>query len=251
MSVKLIDNEAFYGYRVRRTIEGKLFQEYYSLKKAGKRMTAKLKKAVENEAKARDEQLAEQQKKAKQRSKADRCFTDKGEVKGISFLKKKEKSGNVTPIFQVGIASELEGKIVCTSFSLNAHGVDEAWQKAVEAYCEHKQIKKGTKLYKQILAAMPKVDAASKRKAETKKKAAAKKKPAAKKAVAKKKALAKKKAVAKKKPVAKKAVAKKKAPAKKKVAAKKKPAAKKAVAKKKAPAKKKAAAKKKPAAKKK
>ena len=32
VSVKLLDNEAFYGYRVRRTVNGKLYQEYFSLK---------------------------------------------------------------------------------------------------------------------------------------------------------------------------------------------------------------------------
>ena len=37
MSVKLLDNDAFYGYRVRRTVDAKLYQEYFSLKKNGKR----------------------------------------------------------------------------------------------------------------------------------------------------------------------------------------------------------------------
>jgi len=247
LSVKLIDNDAFYGYRVRRTVDGELFQEYYSLKQGGKRMGPKLRKQVEAEAKKRDEELAEKQKKAKAANKSKRCFHDDGSVRGISFLKKQEKSGNITPIFQVGISSEETGKIVCTSFSANAHGLKGAWEMAVASYCQHKQIKKGTKLYKQILAAMPKVDlsdveAAAKKVAAKKAKVAAKKKPAKKKAAAKKKAPAKKKAVAKK-PAKKKAAAKKKAPAKKKAVAKK-PAKKKAVAKKKAPAKKKAVAKK-------
>lgn len=251
VSVKLIDNEAFYGYRVRRTVDGKLFQEYYSLKKAGKRMGPKLAKAIQAEANERDAKLAEMQKQAKNSHKAERCFHSDGSVKGISFLKKKEKSGNLTPIFQVGIASELDGKIVCTSFSVNAHGLKGAWESAVESYCSHKMIKKGTKLYKQIVAAMPKVDlsdveAAAKKVAAKKK--AAPKKATVKKAAPKKKAAAKKKA-APKKAVAKKAVPKKKAVAKKKaapkkVAAKKKAAPKKAVAKKKATPKKKAAPKK-------
>ena len=38
MSVKLLDNDAFYGYRVRRTVDAELFQEYFSLKSAGKRV---------------------------------------------------------------------------------------------------------------------------------------------------------------------------------------------------------------------
>lgn len=267
---------------MRRTVDGKLYQEYFSLKakneKTGKtkRLAGKDKKAVEQVAIARDEELKTLQAKAKEKNKAQRCFREDGTVKGISFLKKKEKSGNVTPIFQVGIASDVDNKIVCTSFSVNSHGLKGAWERAVESYTHHKNIRKGTKLYKEIMASMPKVSASdleesgkkkpAKKKAATKKKAAAKKKTVAKKkapakkktaakkkTVAKKKAPAKKKAAAKKKTVAKKkAAVKKKAPAKKKTAAKKKAVAKKkAAAKKKAPAKKKAVAKKKPAAKKK
>ena len=265
MSVKLIDNEAFYGYRVRRTVDGKLYQEYFSLKakneKTGKtkRVAGKDKKAVELVAIARDEELKILQAKARDKNKADRSFREDGTVKGISFLKKREKSGNVTPIFQVGIASDVENKIVCTSFSVNSHGLKGAWEKAVESYTYHKNIGKNTKLFKQIMASMPTVDLSDVPAAGTVKKAAAKKAPAKKAAVKKaavKKAPAKKKAAAKKAPakkaLAKKAVAAKKAPAKKaavkktagKKAAAKKAPAKKAVAKK-APAKKKAAGKKK------
>ena len=57
MSVKLLDNEAFYGYRVRRTVDGKLYQEYFSLKKNGKRMGLRLHKQVEKQAIARDQGL--------------------------------------------------------------------------------------------------------------------------------------------------------------------------------------------------
>lgn len=224
MSVKLIDNDAFYGYRVRRTVDGKLFQEYLSLKGGGKRLGPKLRKQVEVQAKLRDEKLLELQKAAKKANKAQRCFHTDGSVRGVSFLKKPEKSGNITPIFQVGISSELTGKIVCTSFSVNAHGIAGAWDKSVESYCSHKKINKGTKLYKKIKAAMPVVDLSDVE--------AAKKKVEAKKA----KASPKKKAVAKKKVVVKKAVQKKvavkKATPKKKVSAKK-PTVKKKAAKKK------------------
>ncbi len=54
MSVKLLDNKAFYGYRVRRTVAGKLYQEYFSLKNGGTRLEGKLKSEVEKQAKARD-----------------------------------------------------------------------------------------------------------------------------------------------------------------------------------------------------
>ena len=38
MSVELLDNPRFFGFRVRRQIDGKTYQEYFSLKANGKRM---------------------------------------------------------------------------------------------------------------------------------------------------------------------------------------------------------------------
>ena len=216
MSVKLLDNDAFFGYRVRRTVDGKLFQEYLSLKKNGKRLTGAARKRVENAANRRDKELAAEQAKAKQANKAERCFNANGSVRGISYLVKTEKSGTKTPIFQVGIASEADGKIICTSYSINAHGKDKAWAMAVETYAQHKGISKASKLYKQLLAAMPKRVASAKKTAKKAAKKVAKK--AAKKKVTKKAA---KKKTAKKvtkkaaKKVAKKKVAKKKAAKKK------------------------------------
>lgn len=155
MSVKLLDNEAFYGYRVRRTVNGKLYQEYFSLKQNGDRLQGRNRKQIEQAALARDAELAQLQDKTREKLKSDRCFNDDGSVRGISYLMKTEKSGAVTPIFQLGIASELEQKIVCTSFSLNAHGSQEAWRRAIDTYAKHKVIRKNTKLYKQLLAAKP------------------------------------------------------------------------------------------------
>ncbi len=155
MSVKLLDNAAFYGYRVRRTVNGKQYQEYFSLKQDGDRLQGRARKAVEQAALQRDNELAELQDKTRERLKADRCFNSDGSIRGISYLMKTEKSGAVTPIFQLGIASELESKIVCTSFSLNAHGSEEAWRKAIDTYARHKVIRKNTKLYRQLLAAKP------------------------------------------------------------------------------------------------
>jgi hypothetical protein len=155
MSVKLLDNEAFYGFRVRRTVDGKLFQEYFSLKEGGVRLVGRARKVVEQNALRRDQELAQLQVKMRERNKAERCFNNDGTVRGISYLLKTEKSGAVTPIFQLGIASDLEQKIVCTSFSLNAHGGEEAWRKAIDTYAKHKVIRKNTKLYKQLLAAKP------------------------------------------------------------------------------------------------
>ncbi|MDB6063229.1 MAG: hypothetical protein JWM78_3332 [Verrucomicrobiaceae bacterium] len=155
MSIKLLDNAAFYGFRVRRTVNGKQFQEYFSLKQDGDRLQGRAKKLVEQAALNRDTELSKLQDKIRERLKPDRCFNDDGSIRGISYLMKTEKSGAVTPIFQLGIASELESKIVCTSFSLNAHGSEEAWRKAVDTYAKHKVIRKNTKLYRQLMAAKP------------------------------------------------------------------------------------------------
>tara|TARA_R110001592_G_scaffold50697_2_gene156669 strand:+ start:6451 stop:6927 length:477 start_codon:yes stop_codon:yes gene_type:complete len=157
VSVKLLDNKAFYGYRVRRTVAGKLYQEYFSLKTGGSRLEGKKKKDIEKEALARDVVLEAQQNRYLDETKEDRCFKSDGTVRGISYLLKTEKSGNLTPIFQVGVASKVENKTVCTSFSLNAHGSDDAWNRAVEAYAKHKTIRKNTKLYQRLLKAMPNV----------------------------------------------------------------------------------------------
>lgn len=156
MSVKLLDNNAFYGYRVRRTVNAELFQEYFSLKKGGKRLNGTTKKKIEKEAANRDDELAISQAKAKRANKAARCFNANGSVRGISYLVKTEKSGTKTPIFQVGIASESDGKIICTSYSINAHDKDLAWKMAVDTFAKHKSIGKSTKLYKELIAAMPK-----------------------------------------------------------------------------------------------
>ena len=156
MSVKLLDNNAFYGYRVRRTVNAELFQEYFSLKKGGKRLNGTTKKKIEKEAANRDDELVISQAKAKRANKAARCFNANGSVRGISYLVKTEKSGTKTPIFQVGIASESDGKIICTSYSINAHGKDLAWKMAVDTFAKHKGIGKATKLYKELIVAMPK-----------------------------------------------------------------------------------------------
>ncbi len=76
MSVKLIDNEAFYGFRVRRTVNGRLYQEYMSLKKGGKRLGPRQTRSVERLAEARDEELRQEQQKSRQRRKPELCFID-------------------------------------------------------------------------------------------------------------------------------------------------------------------------------
>ena len=63
---------------------------------------------------------------------------------------KREKSGTLTPVFQVGVMSRVRMKIVNTTVSIPKHGRVEAWQRAVDFYCEHKNIGKRTKTYKTI-----------------------------------------------------------------------------------------------------
>jgi len=155
VSVKLIDNKAFYGYRTRRTVNGKLYQEYFPLKPNGKKLSQRAAKQVKQQAEARDAELEVLATKDRQARKAERCFRPDGSVRGIGYTVKTEKSGTRTPLFIVGIHSELKNKVCTTSFSINAHGYDGAWQKAVDYFALHKGISKRTKLYKQIEAAKP------------------------------------------------------------------------------------------------
>ena len=78
-----------------------------------------------------------------------------GRVRGILFRMKTEKSGTRTPVFQIGIMSTREDKIVNTTVSINLHGLEGAWQKAVEFYAGHKKIAKRSKAYRELLAAQP------------------------------------------------------------------------------------------------
>ena len=57
MSVELLDNPSFFGFRVRRQIDGKTYQEYFSLKANGKRMRGAARAEVKAAADARDATL--------------------------------------------------------------------------------------------------------------------------------------------------------------------------------------------------
>ena len=72
-------------------------------------------------------------------------FNGKGQVKGILFRMKKERSGRPSPVFQVGVLSRLNEKVVSTTVSINRHGLVGAWQRAVNFYCKHKLVSKRTK----------------------------------------------------------------------------------------------------------
>ena len=155
MSVELLDTTRFHGFRVRRQIAGKTYQEYFSLKSGGKRLRGADRAQVKAKAEARDAALARQQAKAKAQAAEDLLFDTKGKVRGILFRMKTEKSGTRTPVFQIGIMSTKLNKIVNTTVSINLHGVKGAWQKAVDFYAEHKKISRKSATYKKLLRSQP------------------------------------------------------------------------------------------------
>ena len=155
MSVELLDSPRFYGYRVRRQIGGKAYQEYLSLIKDGKRLKGMHRILVKNQAELRDTELKKLQSKNKKKLDKTVKFNGKGQVKGILFRMKKERSGRLSPVFQVGVFSRLDDKVVSTTVSINRHGRVAAWQRAVNFYCEHKLVSKRTKAYEQLISQCP------------------------------------------------------------------------------------------------
>ena len=154
MSVELLDTTRFHGFRVRRQIVGKTYQEYFSLKENGKRLRGAARAKVKAKAEARDVVLARKQSKAKTEV-AQSALFDKGKVRGILFRMKTEKSGTRTPVFQIGIMSTKLNKIVNTTVSINLHGLKGAWQNAVDFYSGHKKVSKKSVLYKKLLKYQP------------------------------------------------------------------------------------------------
>lgn len=155
MSVELLDTTRFFGFRVRRQIAGKTYQEYFSLKKDGKRLRGADRAKIKSKAEARDASLSKLQAKARIEAAEAALFDGKGKVRGILFRMKTEKSGTRTPVFQIGIMSTKLDKIVNTTVSINLHGMKGAWEKAVAFYSEHKKISKRSPIYKKLLRAQP------------------------------------------------------------------------------------------------
>ena len=155
MSVELLDTTRFHGFRVRRQIAGRTYQEYFSLKKDGKRLRGAIRAKVKATAEKRDAVLERKQRKAKSAAAKTAIFDKNGKVRGILFRMKMEKSGTRTPIFQIGIMSSRVGKIVNTTVSINLHGLKGAWQKAVDFYVSHKRISKQSQTYKKLLRLQP------------------------------------------------------------------------------------------------
>lgn len=156
MSVELLDNPRFYGFRVRRQIDGKTYQEYFSLKENSKRLRGAKKAEVKALADVRDAELKTMQQKNRDKNDREIQLDGSGQVKGILCRMKREKSGTLTPVFQVGVMSRVRSKIVNTTVSIPRHGRVDAWQRAVDFYCEHKNISKRTKVYKELIARCPK-----------------------------------------------------------------------------------------------
>lgn len=155
MSVERLDTARFHGFRVRRQISGKTYQEYFSLRKNGKKLTGAEKAKVKALVEKRDLVLERMQVKAKAEAARSAIFSEGEKVRGILFRMKKEKSGALTPVFQIGIMSDRLQKIVNTTVSINRHGLKDAWHRAVDFYAFHKRISKQSVIYKKLLRYRP------------------------------------------------------------------------------------------------
>ncbi|MBV1869938.1 MAG: hypothetical protein KUG76_03440 [Gammaproteobacteria bacterium] len=157
MSVYLIDNDSFFGYRVRRVIGGVPHQHYFSLLGNGKRLKGKERAEVEFSAEKLDLKLEKQQTKARRSRERESIPSNRAGdplgVKGISVRSKRtvrgEKSYSYT-VFQVNCMSKIEGKPICTTFSIDAHGWEGAWLQAVRFYAKHKGLRQYGHLVKRI-----------------------------------------------------------------------------------------------------
>lgn len=155
MSVEYLDTPSFHGFRVRRQIDNKTYQEYFSLKAAGRPMRGAARAKVRRAAEDRDAELASSQRRARERAAREVHFDDRGRVRGILYRRKKEKNGRTTPLLQIGIHSMLEDRLVNTTVSIWSHGLDEAWRRAIDFYARHKKIPTRSRAYRRLLAGKP------------------------------------------------------------------------------------------------
>ena len=156
MTVELLNSRRFLGFRVRRQIDNETYQEYFSLKQGGgglMRGTARAE--VRRQAEDRDAQLAITQRAARERAMRAVHVDADGHVRGILLRWKKGKNGKRSPLFQVGITSLLNGNVVNTTVSINLHGLDEAWRRAVDFYARHRRLLEGSDAYRELLRARP------------------------------------------------------------------------------------------------
>ena len=155
MSVELLNSHRFLGFRVRRQIDNETYQEYFSLKQGGRPMHDAARAEVRRQAEDRDAQLAMNQRAARERALREVQVDADGHVRGIVFRWKKGKNGKRSPLFQVGITSLVDGNVVNTTVSVNRHGLDEAWRRAIDFYARHRRILKGSDAYRELLRARP------------------------------------------------------------------------------------------------
>lgn len=155
MSVEYLDTPSFHGFRVRRQIDNKTYQEYFSLKEGGRRMRGAARARVRQAAEDRDAELASSQRSARVRAARAVHFDDRGRVRGILYRRKKEKNGRTTPLFQISIHSTREQRLVNTTVSIWSHGLDEAWCRAIDFYARHKEIPRHSTAYRRLLAGKP------------------------------------------------------------------------------------------------
>ena len=158
MSVTLIDNDSFYGFRARRHVDGHTEQHYFSLMKNGKRLTGWEKDRVYRTAVAMDRTLERRQDETRRNRQKEMKHTARARsatgVRGISLREKvyhKRGKSYSTLSFVVSCQSELAGKPVGTSYSIPENGWDAAWEKAVKFLAKHKKIFR----YRHLLERMP------------------------------------------------------------------------------------------------
>lgn len=158
MSVYLIDNDSFYGYRVRRVIDGVPHQQYFSLINSGKKIKGEARADIQTEAKKLDQKLEKLQTQARRNREQDsipsKRSSNRNGVKGISpRIKSTTRASKRYEyiVFQVNCMSKLFEKPVCTTFSVDAHGWEGAWQQSVRFYAKHKKIKN----YEHLIERMP------------------------------------------------------------------------------------------------
>ncbi|MFV2056055.1 MAG: hypothetical protein ACC707_06270 [Thiohalomonadales bacterium] len=154
MGVKVYDDEYGYRLRVYRKVGEKVFDEVYWLTENGKRMTSKKRKSIESQVMARDHELEKKQMVFQKRLLADKqyqCFHSDGRVIGVRREEKVRDSGNVTDLFKLRIRKS-DGEVVHREVSINYYG-KQSWGRVVDIICSHRNVKKGTKVYKNLVAA--------------------------------------------------------------------------------------------------
>ena len=84
VSVELLNTPRFYGFRVRRQIDGRTYQEYFSLKAEGKAAFSWLERAeIKVRAQARDQELMRLQQKTREGLARRRAVDEEGRVRGL------------------------------------------------------------------------------------------------------------------------------------------------------------------------